>query len=126
MVINNSSLNRSNLARLRRELLESGAFLTEDPVEKKAREEKKEKYKQHNDRKGKTPEMVRAEKRIGRPIEEILDGGRHAKEVARELGITLPTVSNWRKRLGITSDYFLKRLRGVDESGGSEENSGST
>lgn len=113
MVINNNSLGRrrdSELARLRKELLESGDFLV-DEEERKKKEQKQRDWQRANNRLGKTPEMEKAEERLGRPIEELLDGSRNAKEVARELEITLPTVSNWRKRLGIKSDYFFNRLK---------------
>lgn len=113
MVINNNSLGRrrdSELARLRKELLESGDFLV-DEEERKKKEQKQRDWQRANNRLGKTPEMGKAEERLGRPIEELLDGSRNAKEVARELEITLPTVSNWRKRLGIKSDYFFNRLK---------------
>lgn len=107
MVINSSSLEKRHkeLTKLQKKLLETEGFLSEEVIAKKQNSD----YGTYK-RQGKSRAMVKIEERVGLKIEEILAGDRWAKEVALELGITVSTVSNWRKRLGIVSEYSMNKL----------------
>lgn len=115
MVINRSSLVSKQLDRLRTELLKTESFLA-DPLPENPRE--------FNNRQGKSRQMLKLEEEFHTSIEVLLAGDRWAKDIARELRITVSTVSNWRKRLGIESQYSMNKLMNkvkgkVDDTGGS-------
>ena len=55
----------------------------------------------------KTNEMVRIEKITGRSMLEILAPHRTSREIMEDIAISQPTVSIWRKKLGIVPDYKL-------------------
>lgn len=107
MVINSSSLSKKQkgLAQLRKQLLETEGFIAEEVVARKQNSD----YGTYT-RKGKSRAMVKIEEKVGLPIEEILAGDKWAKDISKELGITVSTVSNWRKRLGIVSEYSMNKL----------------
>lgn len=130
------SQREGELAKLRRELLKTEGFISGADKGKVDKDSKPGLAHKKNspapkpyvpetvERSGKSREMLKLEKRHKQSIEMLLAGDKWAKDIAEELGISVSTVSNWRKRLSIESEYSMNKLMmkvkdKIDEHGGS-------